>query len=82
MAAAMKMAKAENFMMEVWEEGKEAVYVGERAREREGERAARVCRSRCLNSTTEEVRAPPLAQGAAPPCRLRPTPPPVRLGRP
>ena len=37
MAAAMRMAKAENFMMEVWEEGKEAVYVGERAREREGE---------------------------------------------
>ena len=62
-------------MMEVWEEGKEAVYVGERAREREGERAAGVCRSRCLNSTTEEVRAPLFGSGCRP--AMPPTPHPT-----
>ena len=37
--------------------------------------AARVCRSRCLNSTTEEVRAPPFGSGCRP--AMPPTPHPT-----
>ena len=43
--------------------------------EGEGERAARVCRSRRWNSTTEEVRAPPFGSGCRP--AMPPTPHPA-----